>query len=114
MRISDWSSDVCSSDLCLETINYCLSQGGQHAAPEHIGLLATCADICATSAEDMLRGTAIHAATCGACAEVCRQCAESCARMGDDSEMNACAEAWRRWPGSWGGLASPENFPAET
>src|SRR3546814_5683909 len=30
---------------CLETINYCLSQGGQHAAPEHIGLLATCADI---------------------------------------------------------------------
>src|SRR3546814_15839483 len=71
---------------CLETINYCLSQGGQHAAPEHIGLLATCADICATSADAMLRGTAIHAATCGACAAVCRQCAASSARMGRSEE----------------------------
>src|SRR3546814_15273986 len=59
---------------CLETINYCLSQGGQHAAPEHIGLLATCADICATSADAMLRGPSITPATCGSCAEVCRPC----------------------------------------
>ncbi|MBD4119066.1 ferredoxin, partial [Xanthomonas citri pv. citri] len=27
--------------ICLETINYCLTKGGVHAAPEHIALLAT-------------------------------------------------------------------------
>src|SRR3546814_5162654 len=42
--------------ICLETINYCLTKGGVHAAPEHIALLATCADTCATSADAMLRG----------------------------------------------------------
>ena len=46
--------------ICLETINYCLGKGGAHAAPEHIALLATCADICATSADAMLRGASVH------------------------------------------------------
>src|SRR3546814_3627331 len=54
-----------SHAICLETINYCLSQGGQHAAPEHIRLLATCADLCATSAAALLRGPAIPHATIG-------------------------------------------------
>ena len=82
--------------ICLETINYCLSKGGKHADPEHIGLMAVCADICATSADAMLRGAKVHTATCGACAEVCRQCAESCAAMGDDAEMQRCADMCRR------------------
>lgn len=90
--------DACTQchAICLETINYCLGQGGRHAAPEHIALLATCADICATSADTMLRGASVHAATCGACAEVCRQCADACDGMGDDAEMKRCAEACRR------------------
>ena len=92
--------------ICLETINYCLGQGGQHAAPEHIGLLATCADICATSADAMLRGAAVHTITCGACAEVCRQCADACDRMGDDSEMKRCADACRRCAESCAAMAS--------
>ncbi|CAA9318819.1 MAG: hypothetical protein AVDCRST_MAG71-1145 [uncultured Lysobacter sp.] len=25
--------------ICVETINHCLSMGGRHASPEHIGLL---------------------------------------------------------------------------
>lgn len=82
--------------ICLETINYCLSKGGKHSAPEHISLLAACADICATSADTMLRGASAHTVTCGACAEICRQCAEACERMGDDAEMKRCAEMCRR------------------
>lgn len=81
---------------CLETINYCLGKGGPHAAPAHIALLATCADICRTSADAMLRGAAIHPVTCGACAEICRQCAAACERMGDDPEMKRCADACSR------------------
>ena len=82
--------------ICLETINYCLGKGGMHAASEHIALLATCADICVTSASTMLRGAAIHPVICAACAEVCRQCADACSRMGDDAQMQRCAEACRR------------------
>lgn len=100
--------DNCSSchATCLETINYCLSKGGAHAAPDHISLLSACADICGTSAATMLRGAAVSAVICGACAEVCRQCAASCERMGDDAEMKRCAEACRRCAESCAAMAA--------
>ena len=81
--------------ICLETINYCLTQGGKHAAPEHIGLMASCADICSTSADTMLRGSSIHTATFGSCAEICQACGDECAKheMGHCQE---CAKACRR------------------
>lgn len=81
--------------VCLETITWCLDRGGEHAAAAHIALMATCADICATSAAAMLRGTEAHRFTCGACAEVCRACAAECAKM-DGAEMARCAEACTR------------------
>lgn len=94
----DQCIDECSTcaAICIETISHCLSMGGKHAAPEHINLLQTCADICTTSAHAMLRGVAAHTATCKACADICRQCAESCESMGDDPTMRRCAEACRR------------------
>jgi hypothetical protein len=81
---------------CLETINYCLGEGGEHAAPDHITLMSACADICGTSTRTMLRGAEVDTVVCGACAEICRQCADSCDRMGDDAEMKRCAEVCRR------------------
>jgi hypothetical protein len=92
--------------ICLETINYCLSQGGKHAAADHIGLMATCADICATSAAAMLRGTAIHNAICGACAEVCRRCAQSCEMFEGDQDMSRCAEICRQCADSCAAMAT--------
>lgn len=99
--------DTCTQchAICLETLNYCLGKGGHHAASEHILLLATCADICATSADTMLRGAAIHTVICGACAEVCRQCADSCERLGGDAEMKRCVTACRRCAESCAAMA---------
>src|SRR5690606_39356765 len=88
-----------------ETINYCLSKGGAHAAPEHIALLATCADICATSADAMLRGSSARNVMCGACAEICRQCAAACEAM-NDPEMARCAEVCRRCSNSCSAMAA--------
>jgi hypothetical protein len=82
--------------ICLETLNYCIAKGGEHAAPEHLALLSACADICSTSASTMLRGASVSPVVCGACAEVCRRCAQSCARMPDDAQMKQCAEACLR------------------
>ncbi|WP_243700008.1 four-helix bundle copper-binding protein [Lysobacter sp. N42] len=82
--------------VCVETIRYCLEQGGAHADPAHLSLMQTCADICRTSADAMLRGDAAHVHTCRACAEVCRLCADACADMAEDARMRECAEACRR------------------
>ncbi len=91
--------------ICLETISYCLGQGGKHAEPAHIAMLAACADICATSAAAMLRGAEVHRVICGACAEVCRRCAEACEAF-DDAEMARCAEVCRRCADSCAAMAA--------
>ena len=80
---------------CLQTLTYCMTQGGRHATPGHLRLLMDCADICGTSAAFMLRASDLHAHTCAACAAVCRACAEDCAQMSDDSRMGALADTCR-------------------
>jgi hypothetical protein len=83
--------------VCLQTIQHCLGKGGKHAARDHIRLLADCAQICRTSADFMIRGSELHAYTCGACAEICHRCADDCEQMaGDDAEMRRCADQCRR------------------
>jgi hypothetical protein len=81
--------------VCLETVRYCLQMGGEHASPNHIGLLLDCAEICQTSANFMLRMSDFHTRTCAVCAEVCERCAQDCARFDNDSVMQQCAETCR-------------------
>jgi hypothetical protein len=83
--------------VCVATTIHCLQQGGKHAEASHIRLLVDCAQICATSADFMLRGSDLHGRTCGVCAEVCARCAEECGRMAaDDEVMQRCADECRR------------------
>ena len=83
-------------DTCLMTITYCLEQGGEHAAPEHIRLMLDCVDICRTAAAFMLRDSALEGRVCAVCAEVCDACAADCERFTGDERMQACAEVCRR------------------
>ncbi|HJQ99673.1 MAG TPA: four-helix bundle copper-binding protein [Candidatus Polarisedimenticolaceae bacterium] len=81
--------------VCLSAIDHCLMEGGDHATADHIRLLQDCAQICATSADFMIRSSPLHVHTCLACAEVCERCAEECERRGNDEAMQRCAEACR-------------------
>lgn len=83
--------------ICVETVNHCLEMGGKHAEASHIRELLDCAQVCATSADFMLRGSDLHANVCGVCAEACERCAESCERLAEEDElMLRCAEICRR------------------
>ena len=84
------------AQVCTEPIAHCLTMGGSHATPEHIGLMQSCAEICAVSANAMMRHTEGHPSICGACADICRRCADSCAQLGNDESMKRCVEACRR------------------
>ena len=80
---------------CVQTLTYCTQQGGHHAEAEHLRLMMDCAQVCQTSADFMLRGSALHAQVCAACAEVCQACADDCDRMAADLRMKACADTCR-------------------
>lgn len=83
--------------LCTQTIQHCLKLGGRHAAPEHIGLLLDCAQLCETTAQYLLRSSSLHERICDICAEVCRQCAENCVQIArDDQVLEQCVETCRR------------------
>jgi hypothetical protein len=77
---------------CVQTLTSCLQQGGEHAEADHVRLMLDCAQICQTAADFMLRGSALHAHACSACAEVCQACADDCGRMASDLRMKACAD----------------------
>ena len=79
---------------CVETLEHCVTMGGEHADPDHLRLMADCKDICLTSANFLMRQSALHVFTCSACAEVCQRCGDDCARLAaDDPGMKACADA---------------------
>jgi hypothetical protein len=80
--------------VCLGmAMNHCLVQGGPHVEPGHFRLMMSCAEICQTSANFMLIGTAHHKRTCAVCADVCEECARSCEKL---DGMEECVQACRR------------------
>jgi hypothetical protein len=93
--------------ICVKTVTHCLGIGGKHADQEHIRMLLDCAQICATSADFMTRGSPLHRLTCGACAEICQRCADDCERMaGGDQQMLQCVEMCRRCAASCRDMAA--------
>jgi len=99
--------DACTRchEVCEHMIfQHCLRLGGKHVEPEHLKLMADCAQICGTSADFMSRGSPRHAQTCGICAEICEACADDCERIGD---MDDCVQACRRCARACRAMAKP-------
>jgi len=93
--------------MCTQTIAHCLKLGGRHATPDHIRLLADCAQMCATSADYMLRESPFHDRTCRLCSELCKLCAKDCEQVaGDDQMVKQCVEMCRKCAGSCERMAS--------
>lgn len=79
--------------ICLSmSADHCLRLGGEHAKPDHIKLMLSCAETCRAAAHLMLLGTRHHKHLCAECADICEDCAKDCERVGD---MDDCVKACR-------------------
>src|SRR3546814_743845 len=92
MRISDWSSDVCSSDLSEDMVA---------ELTKCIRTNLDCADLCAATGSIFSRHTGYDAnltrAALEACRVACASCADECEQHADMHEhCRICAEACRR------------------
>jgi len=84
------------SEICYRTATHCLQLGGEHASADHQVVLQDCADICATAARFMSRGSHHHSHVCRECAEICAECADGCDRIANgDALMKQCAQICR-------------------
>lgn len=115
LRAFDDSMKICIENctrchqICLSTLQHCIETGGRHIEPAHLLLMQDCANICATSADFMLRGSSFHEATCKACSEICQACADDCARFEGDQMMQECAEACRACADSCAAMSESQN-----
>jgi hypothetical protein len=71
---------------------YCLEARGKHTEPAHHRLMLDCAQMRQTSADFLLRDSALHAPVCLACALICECRAGSCEGVGG---MVECVQACR-------------------
>lgn len=93
--------------MCTQTIAHCLRLGGRHATPDHIRLMLDCAQMCATSADYMVRESPFHDRICRLCSELCKECAKDCQEVaGDDQMVKECLEMCRKCAASCERMAS--------
>ncbi len=84
------------SRTSLETIAYCLQQGGKHSEHSHIKLLHDCVEICQTTADFMIRKSAYNPQICDICKTICNACADACEQVEPgDQMMLACVQMCR-------------------
>lgn len=77
--------------VCLSTATYIsLDPARRRSTPEQIRAMLDSAQICATTADFMARGSLHHAATCRLCADICEDCIRACTNMPD---VDACIAA---------------------
>jgi hypothetical protein len=85
------------AEICAQCAHHCLHMGGEHASPQHQGIMRDCHEICAMAVSYMARASRHSPDLCRVCAAVCVECAESCERMADgDRMMTDCAKICRR------------------
>lgn len=83
--------------VCAQTTHHCLHLGGDHASPEHQGLLRDCAQICGVAVGFMARSSHHASEICRLCTEICVACADDCDRLADgDSMMKQCVQVCRK------------------
>lgn len=86
----------CAS-MCAQTAHHCLAMGGDHASPDHQGLLQDCKQLCSTAVNFMARSSHHAADLCRLCATVCNECADDCDRLANgDQMMSQCAQTCRK------------------
>jgi hypothetical protein len=90
--------DLCAAShvMCLETANYAADADRSIAPVQLIALLSDCAEICQSTANSMVRKSALHTTLCRACADACDICARECERQSGDRQLALCAATCRR------------------
>lgn len=81
--------------ICRETIDHCLTMGGEHASADHIRILMDCSQMNTMTADFLLRGSSFASQMCDLNAQLSEQCASSCEKFPDDEIMMACADVCR-------------------
>jgi len=90
--------DLCTAShvMCLETANHVANAARSTAPVQLIALLNDCAEICQSTANSMIRASALHPILCRACAEACERCARDCEQQSGDRQLANCAATCRR------------------
>jgi len=81
---------------CIETLQYCKSQGGQYLDMTMMSMMRDCAEMCMMCVNMINDGSEFMGNTCSLCAQICDRTAMACEQMSDDATMMRCAAICRQ------------------
>lgn len=82
-------------DTISECFSYCVEQGGDHVAKEHLQAMMDAWDLLSATSTLVARGSPHAGSLRAVCADAVKACEESCEGFGDDEHMAACADVCR-------------------
>ena len=81
---------------CIETLQYCKSQGGQYMDMAMMSMMRDCAEMCMMCVNMINDGSEFMGNTCSLCAQICDRTAMACEQMSNDETMKLCAAICRK------------------
>ncbi len=82
-------------NMCLQTLNYCLSQSGKYSDKEIIKRIEDCAVLCEATISFLLRDSRLLGPLLRVCATACEKCSQSCEQIPGDEQLETCAHYCR-------------------
>jgi hypothetical protein len=83
--------------VCMETIQHCLTRGGQLSDPELISAIMDCGEYCKVTATLINSNSDFSIEVCQICAKICQACASNCESVAkEDHILKNCALLCRR------------------
>lgn len=83
---------VNAHNLCLQTINYCLGQGGDYVRPDRFKAIVDCAEACIISARSILRESSLKHNFLLLCIQACTKAIQACEKFSGDKQMQSCRD----------------------
>ncbi|WP_372726682.1 four-helix bundle copper-binding protein [Nostoc sp. TCL26-01] len=81
---------------CINTLQYCKTQGGQYMDMTMMSMIRDCAEMCMMCVNMMNDGSEFMGNACSLCAQICERTAMACEQMTNDATMSLCAAICRQ------------------
>jgi hypothetical protein len=79
-------------NVSLQTLRYCLTQGGKFADPSNLNKIQDCSELCHAVSSFLLRESEMKNDILKICSKACEECNKFCEQFTEDKQMAACGQ----------------------
>ena len=81
-----------AKNVGIQTLRYCLEQGGKFADPENLNKIQDCNELCNIVCSFLLRKSVMTKEMLKICQKACEDCSLFCQQFKEDKQLEACGK----------------------